>query len=160
MSEENKCEWTTEYDEPVTEETETSEEASEKEPLHQIEPEESEVLAAKIEARRRQIRKKKIRRKRLTVLLIILLFVFLFTMCGREIFRLKAENYALQKQQEELKAERDRLTEELKKVGDKEYIKDQARKQLRLLDPGEIMFIFEEDEKAADEAAGETQDGE
>jgi cell division protein FtsB len=89
------------------------------------------------------------------VLAVILVFAMLFTMCGREIFRLKARNYALKKQQEELKEERDRLAKELEKVGDKEYIKDQARKQLRLLDPGEIMFVFEEDGKeAASEAEG------
>lgn len=120
---------------------------SQEPPILELAPEDAEELAARIEARRRQRRRKRIRRKRFTVFCIILVFVFLFTMCGREIFRLKAENYALQKQQEELIAERDRLTEELKKVSDKEYIKNQARKQLRLLDPGEIMFIFEGDEE-------------
>ena len=80
----------------------------------------------------------------------------LFTMCGREIFRLKAENYALRKQQQELEEERDRLARELERVGDKEYIKDQARKQLRLLDPGEIMFVFQD---SAEAAAAEAEEG-
>lgn len=125
-----------------------------------LDPAEAEELAARISARRRARIRKRRRRKSLSVLAVILVFAMLFTMCGREIFRLKARNYALKKQQEELKEERDRLAKELEKVGDKEYIKDQARKQLRLLDPGEIMFVFEEDGKEAAsgaEGAAETE---
>ena len=68
----------------------------------------------------------------------VLIFAVLLTMCGREIVRLKAENLELQRQHAQLEAERDRLSRELANVGNKEYVKDQARKQLRLLDPGEI----------------------
>jgi cell division protein FtsB len=93
-------------------------------------------------------------------------------MCSREIVRLKAENRALKKQHAQLEEERDRLTKELGRVGDRDYIKEQARKQLRLLDPGEKMFVFEdgevssEDEAAAQEAekdgksSGETEETE
>lgn len=107
-------------------------------------PTQEEILASRIEQRKREHRKRRKRNKRLILLAMIVAFVLLLTMCGREIIRLKAENYALKRQQAELTAERDRLQEELKNVGNKEYIKDQARKQLRLLDPGEIMFIFED----------------
>ena len=110
-------------------------------------PTQEEVLASRIEERRRERRKRKRRSKRLAVVAVIVAFVLMFTMCGREIIRLKAENYSLKRQQAELKEERDRLTEELGKVKDKDYIKDQARKQLRLLDPGEIMFIFDDGKK-------------
>ena len=110
-------------------------------------PTQEEVLASRIEERRRERRKRKRRSKRLAVVAVIVAFILIFTMCGREIIRLKAENYSLKRQQAELKEERDRLTEELGKVKDKDYIKDQARKQLRLLDPGEIMFIFDDGKK-------------
>jgi cell division protein FtsB len=98
----------------------------------------------------------------------ILIFAALLTMCSREIVRLKAENLALQRQHAQLEQERDRLTKELGRVNDKEYIKQQARKQLRLLDPGEKMFIFEEKKdndtdktkiEEAEEAKGENPDG-
>ena len=56
----------------------------------------------------------------------------------------RAQEEALRRAAE---AERDRLQEELKKVDDKEYIKDQARRQLRLLNPGEIMFMFGDEEE-------------
>ena len=83
--------------------------------------------------------------------MIILIFAVLLTMCSREIVKLKAQNYELQKQHAQLEQERDRLTKELGRVGDKEYIKEQARKQLKLLDPGEIMFVF-------DDGKGSTED--
>lgn len=144
--EEEKYQWTPEYDEYSAGESADDGTASDA-PEEEMSPEEAAELAAKIEERRKRRRRKILRKKRITVLCIILIFAALFTLCGREIFRLKAENYALKKQQEELKAERDRLQEELKKVDDKEYIKDQARRQLRLLNPGEIMFVFGDDEE-------------
>ena len=156
--EEEKYQWTPEYDEHTESVSEEGDAASAAPEPVELDPGEAEELAARIEARRRLRRRKRVRRKRLTGLCIILIFALLFTLCGREIFRLKAENYALKKQQEELKAERDRLQEELKKVDDKEYIKDQARRQLRLLNPGEIMFTFgDEEEESAEQ--DNNQDG-
>lgn len=155
---EEKYQWTTEYDEigtAVNEDSDAASDAQDEEqvmvPVETEETIDADELAARIALRRRMRSRKRILKKRLTLLGIVLVFVLLFTMCGREIFRLKAENYALKRQQQELREERDRLAEELKKVGDKEYIKDQARKQLRLLDPGEIMFVFEDDETAENE---------
>ena len=43
-----------------------------------------------------------------------------------------------------LEKQRDELKEELKNTGESEYIREQARKQLRLLNPGEILFTFED----------------
>ena len=120
--------------------------------------EEDRELAARIEQRRNANRRIVIRKKRIRTVLLVLIFAVLLTMCSREIVRLKAENRALKKQHAQLEEERDRLTKELGRVGDRDYIKEQARKQLRLLDPGEKMFVFEdgevpsEDEAAAQEA--------
>lgn len=119
---------------------------------HELSPEDKE-LAARIEARRRLTRRSNSRKKRRTTVLMILIFAALLTMCSREIVRLKAENYELQKQHAQLEQERDRLTSELGRVGDKEYIKEQARKQLKLLDPGEIMFIFDDGKGNTDNPA-------
>jgi len=136
----------TQYSEPLITEEEIQELSAE-----------DQELAARIEERRRRTRKSSARNKRRTVFLMILVFAALITMCSREIVRLKTENYALKRQHAQLEQERDRLTRELGHVGDKDYIKDQARKQLRLLDPGEKMFVFEdgktqpEEEPAAEE---------
>ena len=107
----------------------------------------AEELEARMKKRRARIRGRKRRRKVLGVLLIIALFATLATMCGKDIVKLNAENIALKKQQKELEEERDRLREEVKNSGDREYVQDQARKQLKLLNPGELLFTFEEEEE-------------
>ena len=122
--------------------------------------EEDRELAARIEQRRTSNRRNQVRRKRRRVVVLVLVFAVLLTTCTREIVRLKAENRALKKQHAQLEQERDRLTKELGRVGDKDYIKEQARKQLRLLDPGEKMFIFEDGEVTSDEEAAAEKSGE
>ena len=117
-------------------------------------------LAARIEQRKSANRRNQVRKKRRRVVMLVLIFALLLTMCSREIVRLKAENRALKKQHAQLEQERDRLTKELGRVGDKDYIKQQARKQLRLLDPGEKMFIFEDGEVTSDEEAAAEKSGE
>ena len=120
--------------------------------------EEDRELAARIEQRRTSNRRNQVRRKRRRVVVLVLVFAVLLTTCTREIVRLKAENRALKKQHAQLEQERDRLTKELGRVGDKDYIKEQARKQLRLLDPGEKMFVFEDGETPSeDEAAAQEE---
>ena len=99
----------------------------------------------RVSERRKRIRKKQTRKKRLTVLVMVLSFAFLATMCGKDIVRLKAENRALRKQHAALQKERDELKAELESTSEQEYIRDQARKQLRLLNPGELLFIFEDE---------------
>ena len=146
---------TIEYEEqPLSEEAAAFFEELEKpsEPSGPYRTPEDEALAARIEARRKAIRRKSRRRKRLIIIGIIVLLLVLLTMCGREIVKLKAENLRLQQQQQALIEERDQLQKELEKVDDPEYIKDQARKQLRLLDPGEILFLFGDDEASEENA--------
>ncbi len=132
------------------------------EALDSREPDESEVaeyhptaediiLAERIAERKRETIRKKKRSRRLVVTGVIVALILLIVVFGREVIKLKAENIALKRQQEELIEERDRLSEELKNTSNKDYIKDQARKQLKLLDPGEIMFIFKDEEDTTDD---------
>lgn len=111
-------------------------------PFHEAE----EDFEKRVKRRKAKIARKKIRRRILLLILIIALFASLATMCGRDIVRLKAENRALQKRQAELEEERDRLKQEVENAGQREYVQDQARKQLRLLNPGELLFTFEDEE--------------
>ena len=113
-----------------------------------------EELRKRIEERRRQNAVRTRRRKLLTLVAIIVAFTMLATMCGKDIVRLKAENRALRRQQIALEQQRDELQQELKNANNQEYIREQAKKQLRLLNPGEILFTFEEEEAEdkADEA--------
>ena len=112
-----------------------------------------EELALRMEqrykARTSQLRK----RKTITLLVFIVAFAILATMCGKDIVRLKAENIALKKQQVALEKQRDELKEELTNVDDPEYIREQARKQLNLLNPGEILFLFDDEQGVEGEQA-------
>lgn len=109
----------------------------------------AEAFAAQIDKRRRERDKRRVAKKRRTIILLILVLGLLMTMCGREIVRLKAENIALKKQQKELEAERDRLSDELKNSEDRDYVEEKAREQLRLLNEGEILFLFDNDEQSS-----------
>ena len=93
----------------------------------------------------------------MTLVLVIAVFVMIGTLFGKDIVRLKAENRALKKQQIALEQQRDALQEELKNTNNQEYIREQAKKQLNLLNPGEILFTFDEEE-AKDEAGKSEKD--
>ena len=110
-----------------------------------------------VEERRRRNAGKRRRKKFLTLVVVIIAFALLATMCGKDIVRLKAENRALRKQQAALEKQRDELKEELKNTNNQEYIREQAKKQLKLLNPGEILFTFDEDE---DENADKAENAE
>lgn len=112
-----------------------------------------EEMRQRIEERRRKSSSRRRRKKAFTLIAVVVVFAFLATMCGKDIVRLKAENLALKKQQIALEQQRDELQEELKNTNNQEYIREQAKKQLRLLNPGEILFTFE-DEEAAEDADG------
>ena len=105
-----------------------------------------EEMKQRIEERRRKSSVSRRRRKALTLVVIVAVFAMLATMCGKDIVRLKAENRALKKQQIALEQQRDELKEELKVTNSQEYIREQAKRQLNLLNPGEILFTFDEEE--------------
>ena len=117
-----------------------------------------EEMRQRIEERRRLNSVRRRRKKVFTLFAFIIAFVFLATMCGKDIVRLKAENHALKKQQIALEQQRDALQEELRNANNQEYIKEQAKKQLRLLNPGEILFTFDQEEPQ--EKAEETEKSE
>ena len=87
---------------------------------------------------------------------IFILAVFLIVMVAmsvksvvtlhQEQVRLKAENAKLTK-------EKAKLQEEFKNVNDRNYIEEQARLQLRLIRPGEILYILDEDGDGKDDRA-------
>ena len=116
-----------------------------------------EELRQRIEERRRQNAVRTRRRKLFTLIAGVIVFAMLATMCGKDIVRLKAENRALKQQQIALEQQREELQQELKNANNQEYIREQAKKQLRLLNPGEILFTFDEEEpeEGYEEEAGE-----
>ena len=82
----------------------------------------------------------------------IIAAVVLLLLAVRNIVKLELENRRLKNKQKELIEQRKELKIELKNVNSKEYIEEQARKQLRLVNPDEILFVFpsEKDKDDAD----------
>ena len=117
-----------------------------------------EELKQRIEERRRKSSISRRRRKALTRVVIVAVFAMLATMCGKDIVRLKAENRALKQQQIALEEQREELQQELKNANNQEYIREQAKKQLRLLNPGEILFTFDEEEPEEKAETEETEE--
>mgnify|MGYP003309064077 CR=1 FL=1 len=73
------------------------------------------------------------------------ILVLALLMSVKGIFTLRAEQKALKEENAALLLEKESLEDELKNVSDKEYIEEQARIQLKLIKPGEILYILEED---------------
>ena len=75
-------------------------------------------------------------------LIIVAVVLLLLAASVRNIVKLELENRRLKHKQKELIEQRKELKIELRNVNSKEYIEEQARKQLRLVDPDEILFVF------------------
>ena len=73
-------------------------------------------------------------------LIIVAVVLLLLAASVRNIVKLELENRRLKHKQ--LIEQRKELKIELRNVNSKEYIEEQARKQLRLVDPDEILFVF------------------
>ena len=87
----------------------------------------------------REIFSKPANRRNLIIAAVVLL---LLAASVRNIVTLELENRRLKNKQKELIEQRKELKIELRNVNSKEYIEEQARKQLRLVNPDEILFVF------------------
>ena len=90
-------------------------------------------------------------RKKRTILIACLIIGLLTFTYVKNIVSLKIEHNRLVKEQAQLIAEIDKLKKTLEKVDDANYIEELARKQLKLMNPDEIMFTFGDEETAKDE---------
>ena len=80
-------------------------------------------------------------------LLVVGGIVALLVVCGisvRNIIKLHAEQDALKEENEKLQEEKANLEIELKNVKDLDYIEEQARKLLKMIKPGEVLFVLDE----------------
>lgn len=97
------------------------------------------------ERREKRLKKKRRSKRNLIIFLFILAILFSF---GRikNVVELKAEEKQILEQQAELEKERDLLKAKLKNIESKDYIQEEARKQLKMMDPDEILYVFEDKE--------------
>ena len=82
---------------------------------------------------------------RLLFRVVIVVLVCVTALSIRKIVLLKIEQSELKEQQKALKEKRTKLKNELKNIDDKNYIEKQARKQLNMVKPGEILYMIEKD---------------
>ena len=83
---------------------------------------------------------------------VVVIMIAVVGVSVKSIFSLRAEQAELSADNSRLTAEKASLAEELKNVNDYEYIEEQARIQLRLIKPGEVLYILDEqqDDNEAD----------
>ena len=81
----------------------------------------------------------------LTGIVIVLLVVFLLSV--KNIWDLKQEQEELKQTNAALNEQKAELDTELKNVNDSNYIEEQARTQLNMVKPGEILYILDKDSK-------------
>lgn len=91
--------------------------------------------------------KKKTKRKVMFALIVILFFALILFYSLHNVVKLKIEEKNLKSQQEELIKEKKQLQKEIKKSGGKEHIENEARKQLKMIKPGEILFLLPKGDK-------------
>ena len=91
----------------------------------------------------RRIRRKRALRKKQSFRRIVVMLGFLCASITG-IVMLKKEQHEVLKKQEQLKEEKAKLKEDLKNINDKESIEEQAREKLKLVKPGETIYIPDE----------------
>jgi cell division protein DivIC len=87
----------------------------------------------------------------------IIIFSILMVVGGSlyNLISLKSEEAAAREKLEALEAEKKTLEEELSIVDSKEYIEQKAREQLKMILPGETLYIVKEKESSKDEATNQ-----
>jgi len=76
------------------------------------------------------------------VIVALALVLFLFVM---NIVSLKREQHDVMQQQQQLEKQKEELQKALEDTDDTENIEEQARNQLRLIKPGETLYLFPEE---------------
>ncbi|MBE6031550.1 MAG: septum formation initiator family protein [Clostridiales bacterium] len=106
--------------------------------------EEAKAENARIREEKAKKRARKLRRKLVYTGVILVVLVTIVFSLGN-IVSLLHERQQLRNEQEMLIETRDKLIRELENVNNPEYIEQQARSQLRLVMPGEVLYILPPD---------------
>lgn len=102
--------------------------------------------------------KRKVNKSRVVFTVIIAVMIAAVVVSVVNVFSLWSEQKSLKADREKLLSEKESLKEEMKNVNDVDYIEEQARMQLRLIKPGEILYILQGEESGQDKGhAGDTE---
>ena len=102
-------------------------------------------------------RKKKINPIRIFVVAVMAVLIVFCGYSVKNIIDLHAEQNELRAKNAELTQKKEDLIAELKNVNDLGYIEEQARKQLKMIRPGEVLYVIDDD--GSKEAAGQSNTG-
>lgn len=109
----------------------------------------AEVRKSETESTAGTVRKKKrvkVNQGRLILTVIVVILIAVVGMSVKNVFDLRAEQKNLQEENQNLLQQQDALKAELENVNDLEYIEEQARIQLRMIKPGEILFVLDKEQ--------------
>lgn len=77
--------------------------------------------------------------------IVVMVIIGLISFSVINIVSLKREQHDMEQQKQELEEEKEQLSKELENAGDLQNLEEQARDQLRLIKPGEKIYIFPEE---------------
>lgn len=97
-------------------------------------------------------RKQQRQRRRLIYICVIVFLLAVTAWMARSVVELKHEQNELKAKQQALEEKKAELQKEKKKMQSSEYIEEQARQQLKMIKPGEILYVLPND--GNDEDAG------
>lgn len=92
------------------------------------------------------------------VAIIILCAAIVLAFSVLNVISLKREQHEVMKQAEALQQEKAQLEKELSEINDPKNIEEQARDQLRLIMPGETLYMFPEEITKAGGGAAESDE--
>ena len=103
-----------------------------------------------MDARQEERRRNRIRRLnhlRIVIFIVVIVLFVVVTMSIKNVLDLTLEQHELKKENQELQEEKAALEKEFENINDKNYIEEQAREQLNMVKPGEIVYILEEEKE-------------
>lgn len=104
-------------------------------------------MDARAEERRRN-RIRRINHLRIGIFVVVVVLFVVVTMSIKNVLDLTVEQHELKKENEDLTEQKAALEKEFENINDKNYIEEQARRQLNMVKPGEIVYIIEEEENS------------
>lgn len=96
-------------------------------------------------------KKRKLKKISRNIFVYLVMAAIVLSVVGFSVFRiidLKMEEHQLLAQQEALLQEKEKLKEQLANVNNPEFIEEEARKQLKLIMPGETLYILKDETDA------------
>ena len=104
---------------------------------------------------RRRNRIRRLNHIRIAIFIVVIVLFVVVTMSIKNVLDLTLEQHELKQENQELQEKKAALEEEFENINDKNYIEKQAREQLNMVKPGEIVYILEEENKKENGRDGE-----